>query len=140
MRPLHPGCICGTFRCDVRIPDATSGRLTSLRPSSYLASELTSITYPSGRVVAQSFDNIGRLSQITSSSVNYLTVASSSGYNAANEVLSATYGNGVAATFVRLQRAPATRLAGLRQIRRQPLQPGVQLRRRQQRPDSEHHR
>jgi RHS repeat-associated protein len=64
-----------------------------------LASELTSITYPSGRVVAQSFDNIGRLSQITSSSVNYLTVASSSGYNAAGEVLSATYGNGVAATF-----------------------------------------
>ena len=64
-----------------------------------LASELTSITYPSGRVVAQSFDNIGRLSQITSSSVNYLTVASSNGYNAAHEVLSATYGNGVAATF-----------------------------------------
>jgi YD repeat-containing protein len=64
-----------------------------------LASELTSITYPSGRVVAQTFDNIGRLSQITSSSVNYLTVASSSGYNAANEVLSATYGNGVAATW-----------------------------------------
>jgi RHS repeat-associated protein len=59
----------------------------------------SSITYPSGRVVAQTFDNIGRLSQITSSSVNYLTVASSSGYNAANEVLSATYGNGVAATF-----------------------------------------
>jgi RHS repeat-associated protein len=64
-----------------------------------LASELTSITYPSGRVVAQTFDNIGRLSQITSSSVNYLTVAASSGYNTANEVLSATYGNGVAATF-----------------------------------------
>jgi RHS repeat-associated protein len=64
-----------------------------------LANEPSSITYPSGRVVAQSFDNIGRLSQITSSSVNYLTVAASTGYNAANEVLSATYGNGVAATF-----------------------------------------
>ncbi len=64
-----------------------------------LASELAQIIYPSGRAVAQSFDPIGRLTQITSSSVNYLTVPASSGYNSANEVLSATYGNGVAATF-----------------------------------------
>jgi len=64
-----------------------------------LASELTSVTYPSGRVVAQSFDNIGRTGQITSSGVNYLTVASSNGYNASGQILSATYGNSVAAAF-----------------------------------------
>jgi len=78
-----------------------------------LASELAQIIYPSGRAVAQSFDPIGRLTQITSSSVNYLTVPASSGYNSANEVLSATYGNGVRRHF-HLQLAPPALHDGLR--------------------------
>src|SRR5713226_1345350 len=63
-----------------------------------LASELTSLTYPSGRVVAQTYDAIGRLSQIQSGGTNFLTI-NSSDYNAAFEPLKATYGNGVQATF-----------------------------------------
>ncbi len=79
------------------------GRVTALTktisgasyPLSYqynLASALTSITYPSGRVVQQSFDPIGRLSQITSAGTNYL---SNIAYNAAFEPTAMTYGNGV---------------------------------------------
>jgi YD repeat-containing protein len=44
------------------------------------ASDLTSITYPSGRVVQQTTDTLGRLQQITSSGVNYV---SNLAYNAA---------------------------------------------------------
>lgn len=68
-------------------------------PISYgynLASELTSITYPSGRVVTQGYDPIGRLNLIASQGTNYL---SSVQYNAASEPTSFNYGNGVAATF-----------------------------------------
>lgn len=48
-----------------------------------LASELASITYPSGRVATQSYDTIGRLSTIASGGVNY---ASGFGYNAAGRM------------------------------------------------------
>jgi len=60
------------------------------------ASELKQITYPSGRVVAQTLDGIGRLSQIQVNGSNYL---SSLSYNAAGEALGFTYGNGVQATL-----------------------------------------
>jgi YD repeat-containing protein len=43
-----------------------SGVTYPIRYGYNLASELLSITYPSGRVVAQSYDPIGRLGQITS--------------------------------------------------------------------------
>ncbi len=92
------------------------GRVTALTktisgasyPLSYqynLASALTSITYPSGRVVQQSYDPIGRLSQITSAGTNYL---SNLAYNAAFQPTAMTYGNGVQGSFgynVRLQLA-----------------------------------
>jgi len=47
----------------------------------------------------------------SSSSVNYLTVPASSGYDAASEVLSANYGNGVAATFTYNSRLQLATLA-----------------------------
>lgn len=61
-----------------------------------LASELLSITYPSGRVVTQTYDPIGRLGQITSQGTNYLSGVV---YNAAHEPTSVNYGNGVQATM-----------------------------------------
>ena len=94
------------------------GRLTQLQKvisgttytTSYqynLASELTQITYPSGRIVQQAVDPIGRLCAIaqTASSCTpsspYATIPTGVGvgYNPANELLSLTYGNGVAATL-----------------------------------------
>jgi YD repeat-containing protein len=48
-----------------------------------LAGELTSVTYPSQRVVTQSYDAIGRLSTIASGGTNY---ASNYTYNAAFQV------------------------------------------------------
>jgi YD repeat-containing protein len=60
---------------------------------------LTQTTYPSGRVVQQSLDNIGRLQTVSSGSTNYVSVPSSGGYNAAGQVLTFTYGNGVVANF-----------------------------------------
>jgi RHS repeat-associated protein len=59
------------------------------------AGELKQMTYPSGRIVAQTFDPIGRLSQLQVNGANYL---SSLSYNAAGEALGFTYGNGVQAT------------------------------------------
>jgi RHS repeat-associated protein len=72
-----------------------SGVTYPIRYGYNLASELLSITYPSGRVVAQSYDPIGRLGQITSQGTNYL---SNVVYNAAHEPTSVNYGNGVQAT------------------------------------------
>jgi RHS repeat-associated protein len=61
-----------------------------------LANQLTSITYPTGRVVAQNVDNIGRLSSIASGGTNYLSGLS---YNAAGETLALTLGNNVQGVF-----------------------------------------
>lgn len=61
-----------------------------------LAGEPTSITYPSGRVVTPGYDAIGRLSQITSGSVNY---QSGIAYNTAGKITGFNYGNGINAAF-----------------------------------------
>jgi RHS repeat-associated protein len=67
-------------------------------------SQLTSIGYPSGRVVYYNYDAVGHLCQVATSAssscnaaASYLTLPSSS-YDAAERPLSATYGNGVVAT------------------------------------------
>jgi RHS repeat-associated protein len=60
------------------------------------ASELKQITYPSGRIVAQTVDALGRLTQVTSSSTNYISGVN---YNAAAQPTSYQYGNGVQAAF-----------------------------------------
>jgi RHS repeat-associated protein len=61
-----------------------------------LAGQLTAITYPSGRVVTQNVDAIGRLSSIASGTTTYLNGLS---YNAAGETLGLTLGNGVQGAF-----------------------------------------
>jgi RHS repeat-associated protein len=63
---------------------------------------MTQITYPSGRVVVQSVDAIGRLCAVGASGSTCssgTTYATGYGYNAAQELTGFNYGNGVAATF-----------------------------------------
>jgi RHS repeat-associated protein len=66
----------------------------------YTDGQVKQITYPSGRVVQQGIDSIGRLSSIadTLNSVN-TTRASNYGYNLAQQVTGFSYGNGVVAAF-----------------------------------------
>lgn len=68
-----------------------------------LAGEMTQITYPSGRVVQQSFDPIGRLCEIapqtTACGSASSPFATAYGYNAASEGTGFTYGNGVIASI-----------------------------------------
>src|SRR6185437_16263946 len=62
--------------------------------------QLSSIQYPSGRVVSQNYDAVGHVTQVSSGSTNYVTIPSPpTGYDSSDNVLSYTYGNGVAATF-----------------------------------------
>jgi RHS repeat-associated protein len=68
-------------------------------------SELTSVTYPSGRVIQYSYDDVGHLCEVAvTAAANcgtatglYLTLPSAN-YDAASRPLGATYGNGVVAT------------------------------------------
>jgi RHS repeat-associated protein len=90
------------------------GRMTQLQKvisgttytSSYsynLASELASLTYPSTRVVQQSYDAIGRLCAIAGQTSGCSTMtnpyASGFGYNTAFEPTGFQYGNGLYASF-----------------------------------------
>jgi RHS repeat-associated protein len=61
-----------------------------------VAGQLKQITYPSGRVVAQTYDAVGRLTGVTSGGVNY---TSGYKYDAAGHTTAFTYANGVAAAF-----------------------------------------
>ncbi len=68
-----------------------------------LASELTQITYPSGRVVQQSFDAIGRLCEIAPLTSACATAtapyATGYGYNTASQMTGFNYGNGINVAF-----------------------------------------
>jgi RHS repeat-associated protein len=67
-----------------------------------LAHELTQITYPSGRVVAQTFDAVGRLCGIGASGSTCssgTTYASQFSYNVAGQVTGFAFGNGVVANL-----------------------------------------
>ena len=62
--------------------------------------QVTQITYPSGRVVQQNLDNIGLLNTIVSGTTTYASIPEPpSGYNAAGQLLTFTYANGVVANF-----------------------------------------
>ncbi len=63
-----------------------------------LNGDVVTMTYPSGRVLKNTRDTIGRLQAIqnNSTSANYLTSAA---YNAADQVTGFTFGNNVAASF-----------------------------------------
>jgi RHS repeat-associated protein len=76
---------------------------TTTYPLNYtynLAGELASVTYPSGRVITQNLDNIGRLSSIVGNlnSVN-TTYASGFAFSPASQVIGFRYGNNVYASF-----------------------------------------
>src|SRR5579883_1370292 len=67
-----------------------------------LAGELAQLTYPSGRVVLQNHDALGRLCSVGASASTCSSgtlYASGFGYNAAQQVTGFNYGNGVAAAF-----------------------------------------
>ncbi len=68
-----------------------------------LAGNVTQMTYPSGRVVQQSFDSAGRLCAVAASTSNCSTFtspyATAFTYDPASQVTGFNYGNGVAATF-----------------------------------------
>jgi RHS repeat-associated protein len=57
---------------------------------------IASVTYPSGRVVTNQYDNIGRLTQVGSGGSSLLNINS---YNAAGQILGALYGNGIQASY-----------------------------------------
>jgi YD repeat-containing protein len=66
------------------------------------AGELTQITYPSGRVVQQAYDAVGRLCTVGNSGSTCstgTTFASGFAYNTAFQITGFNYGNGVAAAF-----------------------------------------
>jgi RHS repeat-associated protein len=70
------------------------------------AGQLSSITYPSGRIVQQNHDAIGRINSVVSGSTTYMNGLT---FNAAGEAAALTLGNGVQGAFTynnRLQ--PAT--------------------------------
>jgi RHS repeat-associated protein len=89
------------------------GQMTALQkvingttyPISYaynLAGEMASITFPSGRVVQQSFDTIGRLCAVGNSGstcTSGTTFATGYSYNPAFQVTGLNYGNGVTAAI-----------------------------------------
>ena len=60
------------------------------------ASQLASITYPSGRVVNQNYDVVGRIQSVASGGTSYLTVNT---YNAAMQPTAVSYGNQVQGAF-----------------------------------------
>lgn len=60
------------------------------------AGQLATITYPSGRVVVESYDPIGRLTQVGTGGT---TIASIGSYSAGGQILNVNYGNGMSGTF-----------------------------------------
>ena len=62
--------------------------------------QVTSITYPSGRIVQPSFDGVGRLAQVVdaANSVPYLSI-NGSDYNGAGEIRKIVLGNGINGLF-----------------------------------------
>jgi RHS repeat-associated protein len=66
-------------------------------------SDVTQITYPSGRVVKQTYNQVGQLCQISPSATNCSAVsgyyAANFMYNAPGKLLGFNYGNGVTGTF-----------------------------------------
>lgn len=61
-----------------------------------LAGRIASTTYPSGKVVTNTYDNIGRLTQ---TGIGGSSVININSYNAAGQILTALYGNGIPASY-----------------------------------------
>ena len=80
-----------------------SGTTYSTSYSYNLAGELTQITYPSGRLVQQSVDAVGRLCEVAPSTTGCGTASSpyvtGYAYNASSQVIGLKYGNNLYASF-----------------------------------------
>jgi YD repeat-containing protein len=63
------------------------------------ADQITSITYPSTRLVQQAYDAVGRLTSIASAGTTYISVAPTNGFNASQQPLNISYGSGVTGAF-----------------------------------------
>lgn len=74
----------------------TGAKTYNLGYSYNLGNEVSTLTYPSGRVVTQNYDAIGRLSQLND---GIRTYANQFSYNPAQQVLGFSTGNGVQGTF-----------------------------------------
>src|SRR5262249_13146679 len=60
------------------------------------AGSLSSTTYPSGRIVAEQYDNIGRFTEVDNNGSAVYRVSS---YNAAGQALGMTFGNGMTGAY-----------------------------------------
>jgi RHS repeat-associated protein len=72
------------------------GQSYSLHYAYNAVNQVTSITYPTGRVVTQQVDSAGRLSSISDAAATYLSAPT---FNAGGQPLGLTLGNGVQAAF-----------------------------------------
>jgi RHS repeat-associated protein len=76
--------------------NVTGAQTYNIGYSYNLANEITSVTYPSGRIITQSYDGIGRISQLSD---GVRTYANQFSYNPAQQVLGYSAGNGVQSAF-----------------------------------------
>jgi len=56
------------------------------------AGQLSGVTYPSGRLITEGYDSIGRLTQVATAGTS---IANINSYSAAGQILSVAYGNGM---------------------------------------------
>jgi RHS repeat-associated protein len=85
-----------------QLQKVVSGKTYTTSYAYNLANELTQVTYPSGRVVLQGFDAVGRLCAVGttgSTCSSGTTYTNGFTYNAAQQPTAFNYGNGVAASF-----------------------------------------
>lgn len=87
----------------IQLQKVINGLTYQLSYAYNLAGEVTQITYPSGRVVQQSVDAIGRLCEVAPSTSGCGTASSpyatGLSYNTASELTGFKYGNGIYASF-----------------------------------------
>src|SRR5262249_6618118 len=76
--------------------NVTGAKTYNLSYGYNLGNELSTLTYPSGRVMTQTYDAIGRLSQLND---GVRTYANTFSYNPAQQVLGYSAGNGVQGTY-----------------------------------------
>src|SRR6185437_12488367 len=78
------------------VAQAIAGVTYTTQYSYNAAGGLSSITYPSGRVVAKKYDEIGRFAEVDNNGASVYGVGA---YNAAGQILSMNYGNGMSGQY-----------------------------------------
>ena len=90
-----------SFQYDVmgnvtNVAQAIAGVTYTTQYSYNAAGELSGITYPSGRVVAEKYDAIGRFTEVDNNGASVYSVGA---YNAAGQILNMNYGNGMSGQY-----------------------------------------